>query len=546
MSLADGGDSFPFVWEHEADPERSWEWDDMHMPVALTPLAEDYVRVLGEGFNLVYELNEFPQRIYCRVWNGYAYFANDPHLPEPERAANEARWHTAQREAAKVTERFWTDEVLPEIREIETRLRAIPTDALEPADLAAAWDNAWADVGRMWKLHFLLIRGPYAVTEDLVDLYETLVPGAPPGEALRLIQGTEHELLETELGMERLAAIASANPAIAAALTAPLGLLNGAATSVSAADLESLEGGTEFVAEFNLFLDRHGHLGQPYDDLHLPSWAEEPSIVLAQLGSRLAIPPEPASQRRARLAADAAGLADRVRARLSERPEDLARFEELLVLARTIGPLTEVHNYWIDRMAQARIRAHAVRVAGRLVANGSLADPGHVFFLRRREVRDLILQPRDATGLIRDRQAEHDRRLRMQPPRRLGTDRPDAKPDRFDGARIASDDVNVLLGTGASAGVARGPARVAMGPADFGRIRPGDIIVCPSSNPSWVPLFTIAAGLITNTGGVLSHAAVVAREFALPAVVGTGDATTRIRDGRLVEIDGSTGSVRLL
>ncbi len=89
-------------------------------------------------------------------------------------------------------------------------------------------------------------------------------------------------------------------------------------------------------------------------------------------------------------------------------------------------------------------------------------------------------------------------------------------------------------------------ARVTLTQADFEAVRPGDIIVCPSSNPSWVPLFAIAGGLITNTGGVLSHAAVVAREFALPAVVGTGDATTRIADGRLVEIDGSSGVVRLL
>ena len=104
----------------------------------------------------------------------------------------------------------------------------------------------------------------------------------------------------------------------------------------------------------------------------------------------------------------------------------------------------------------------------------------------------------------------------------------------------------MLRGTGASAGVVTGPARVTLSQDDFGRIEPGDVIVCPSSNPSWVPVFTIAAGLVTNTGGVLSHAAVVAREFGLPAVVGTGDATTRIADGRLVEIDGTTGIVRLL
>ena len=118
--------------------------------------------------------------------------------------------------------------------------------------------------------------------------------------------------------------------------------------------------------------------------------------------------------------------------------------------------------------------------------------------------------------------------------------------DRFDGPRLTSDEPDVLRGTGASAGVVRGPARVMLTQDEFGRIEPGDIIVCPSSNPSWVPVFTIAGGLVTNTGGVLSHAAVVAREFGLPAVVGTVDATTRIADGRLVEIDGTAGIVRLL
>ncbi len=85
-----------------------------------------------------------------------------------------------------------------------------------------------------------------------------------------------------------------------------------------------------------------------------------------------------------------------------------------------------------------------------------------------------------------------------------------------------------------------------LGPEDFGRVQPGDIIIAPSSNPSWVPLFSIAGGLVTNTGGVLCHAAVVARELDLPAVVGTGDATTRIADGQMLELDGTTGFVRLL
>ena len=91
----------------------------------------------------------------------------------------------------------------------------------------------------------------------------------------------------------------------------------------------------------------------------------------------------------------------------------------------------------------------------------------------------------------------------------------------------------------------RSIARVVHGPDDFDRVRPGDIVVARASNPGWVPLFAIAGGFVTDTGGVLSHAAVVAREFGVPAVVGTGDATTRIDDGQIVELDGTTGYVRL-
>jgi len=109
-----------------------------------------------------------------------------------------------------------------------------------------------------------------------------------------------------------------------------------------------------------------------------------------------------------------------------------------------------------------------------------------------------------------------------------------------------ADPDGTLRGTGASAGVVRGRARVVLGPEDFDRVLRGDIIVAPASNPGWVPLFSIAAGFVTDTGGVLSHAAVVAREFGLPAVVGTGDGTKRITDGRIVEIDGAAGLVRFV
>jgi pyruvate,water dikinase len=198
-------------------------------------------------------------------------------------------------------------------------------------------------------------------------------------------------------------------------------------------------------------------------------------------------------------------------------------------------------------MSQARLRTLATRTGRRLVRDGVLGVPGDVFFLHRDEIADALRDGAGRTDLIEQRRAEHARNERLTPPYYLGKvpEKPPAG-DRFDGPRVPSAEGDVLTGTGASAGVVRGPARVVLSQEDFGRIESGDVIVCPSSNPSWVPVFTIAGGLVTNSGGELSHAAVGAREFGLPAVVGTTDATTRIADGRLVEIDGTAGTVRLL
>ncbi|AQZ69530.1 pyruvate, phosphate dikinase [[Actinomadura] parvosata subsp. kistnae] len=100
-----------------------------------------------------------------------------------------------------------------------------------------------------------------------------------------------------------------------------------------------------------------------------------------------------------------------------------------------------------------------------------------------------------------------------------------------------------FTGAPGSRGTATGTARIVRGPADFARVRPGDILVCPFTDPAWTPLLRVAAGVVTETGGVLSHAAIVARECAIPAVLGVPDATTVLRDGALITVDGTTGTV---
>jgi phosphoenolpyruvate synthase/pyruvate phosphate dikinase len=103
-----------------------------------------------------------------------------------------------------------------------------------------------------------------------------------------------------------------------------------------------------------------------------------------------------------------------------------------------------------------------------------------------------------------------------------------------------------LAGSGASPGVAEGIARVVTGPDDLARVQPGDVLVAATTTPAWTPLFPSLAALVTDTGGILSHAAVVAREYGIPAVVGAAGASTAIPDGVRVRVNGTTGVVVVL
>ena len=539
MTAASAPEAFPIVWREPFDPEVTWEWDDMHTPQALTPLGEDYVELLTQGFAYRYELLDVPCAVLVRVWNGYAYFGFRIDAPEVEHDAVMARYTERRRGRVPLTAAYWRDEGLPELQAMYREIDEIAVEDLAPARLADAWERAWTHGERAWQIHFYVITGPYQVLEDLADRYEALVENSTAAEAFGLVSGLVDELRLAEEGLEELTVAAAAVPAL------DVRLRSGEPATIE--EIEGLDGSAEFVARLRTFLAVHGHLGQIGEDLGQASWLEDPAPLLADIGKRLAQPPAPVRERWAARAAESEASADRVRAILADRPDELAEFETLLAAAREIGPLTEGHNYWIDRMCSDRLRRLAFRVGRRLVREGALDTVDDVMYLTRREVPGVLVGSLDARPLVAERRREHARRQALEPPRIVGKPKSEtSEPDRFDGRRFEPETDGTLRGTGASVGVVRGPARVVFGPEDFGRVARGDIIVAPASNPGWVPLFSIAAGFVTDTGGVLSHAAVVAREFGLPAVVGMGDATKRIADGRIVEIDGAAGLVRFV
>jgi phosphohistidine swiveling domain-containing protein len=534
-----GASAFPVDWDDPADAELSWEHDSMHMPFALSPLSIDYVRLIMDGIRFSHEVRKAPFRLPVRFVNGYTYMAVRYVVPEPHGPALDA--YTEQHRAfIAESEAYWADTAMPEIEASRAWFRSIPVATMPLDGLADAWAEAWERSARSWQIHFIAIRGAYQITDDLSDFYESVVTDAPPGAGLRLIQGQADVLHEVEVELDRLTAMVRSDPTLRAAF--------GEGAPPTMEQLAAMPAAADFMTELRGFLDAHGHLGGSFDDIAFPSWAEEPSMVLGDLARRLSVTDGPtAIDRRATLLAEAEAEADRLRALLTERSDELARFEALLEAGRAVGPLTEVHNYWIDRLTQSQIRSLGTRVGERLVTAGVVDRPEDVLYLDRTEVSEALREPHERRTVIAERRMRHEQQRAMRPPATIGKPAlPRAEADRFDGARFEATEDGTLRGTGASGGVVRGVARIMNGPSDFWKLTPGDIIVAPSSNPSWVPLFTVAGGALMNTGGVMCHAAVVAREVGLPAVVGLGDATTRIPDGATVELDGTTGLVRVL
>jgi len=221
-----------------------------------------------------------------------------------------------------------------------------------------------------------------------------------------------------------------------------------------------------------------------------------------------------------------------------------------------MAPLTPDHHFYIDQGANAHVRLVLMEVGRKLVEAGRLDQPDDVMFLRYNELRSLIgsATALDARGIVAGARQEREAAARLQPRDWVGTVTPSqlafpylinwGYPDRF--YQTQSEDQRIITGIGGSAGVIEGNARVVRTVDEFDEVRDGDILVCQMTNPAWVVLFTKIAGLVTDTGGTTSHPAVLAREFGIPAVIGTSVATQRIATGDRIRIDGTAGRVEIL
>ena len=381
------------------------------------------------------------------------------------------------------------------------------------------------------------------------ELYGELFEGATTLDALRLTQGFDNKTMEGDRALWRLSRAARSTPEVREILS------KHAAGEVIPA-LEKSAASQPFLADLRAWIAYYGQRLNSAFALGEPSWIEDPTPAIQNLQAYVAMPDLRPDMEPAALAAEREKSVAEARLKLAGYPQPIvARFETLLKAAQVAAIVHEDHNFWIDQRLFYHVRRVILEFGGRLAQAGTLDAVNDVFYLTPDELqngRDIPLK-----RLVQERKTEMEQFSHVTPPPMLGTmpafemtDGGSMVRALFKGemspANTSNREMNKAKGLPGSAGVARGTARVIHSLAEAGRLQPGDVLVTVSTEPPWTPLFATASAVVTDSGGVLSHSAVVAREYRIPAVVGTGNATTTFKDGQLIEVDGNAGIVRVV
>jgi pyruvate,water dikinase len=455
----------------------------------------------------------------------------------------------------------WREHSHPKYREI-VKLWAAKPPADRPGSELLEGIAALLDAGAAYYTAVQSII-PIAATSEIIfrSYYDRLVrrPGDPSGEVFLL--GYDSEPIRAEKALYDLAAWTREWPQLAAAVTEGSGeaiaeaLRSGrtpAGNGVAAVDPEQWE---EWCTRLQRHLDRYGHAVYNLDFVN-PVPADDPSALLETLKYFVRGQGKDPHQRQQLSAGRREELTREVSARLG--PRRRAVFRRLLRWAQQAAPVREDALADVG-LAWPLMRRMLLELGVRLTASGVIAAPADIFWLRLDEVRNAIgfglAAPGAAiTGMDRPARAEvvEQRKMLWRGQRKSAAPQllPESRwMERAFGsmmpARTLQKAGDVITGVGASSGQVSAPARLLHGPDDFASMQPGEVLVARMTTPAWTPLFAMASGVVTDVGGPLSHSSIVAREYGIPAVLGTGVATQRVSSGQQVKVDGDAGTVTL-
>jgi rifampicin phosphotransferase len=544
-------------------PKGTWQKDHGHFPLPISPFAAStHLKDAGQGQPMVDEWGLMPDSMTIRVI-GHEFYV---HIEPDDGGGNPPPWWVlglaarlipSLRRKLEVAQRAiegglleslpkqWETELKPKLAQEVRAYARIDLGALGDEHLFEHLDELTAFSVRNLQLHFRL-NMPFIIgVHDLAKTCKELLGWDAP-RALELLQGLSTATSAPLRELAAVAELARARPRAAALIRA------------GTPDLEDRlsDEDPEVAKRLRSWLEVWG-IRTIGGEAGAPSVAECPELVAQMLADLLEDSRTPdVAERRTALAAEA-------RSQL-RNPKQRARFDRVLAYAERSYPLREDNVILTDHLPVGLIRRVALEAGRRLVRRGALSNEVDALMLTAGELRGALVEgdgAADQRAKVSTRRSEHAW-VRAHPGPSVYGKSPGKLPD-LRGLPEAARRVNeallwemesewgapeatggtTLVGIAASPGSYRGRVRVIRSPEQLGLLRAGEVLVCPETSSAWMMVFRRAGALVTDHGSTLSHTAIVAREFALPAVVAIKAGTTRLRDGEEVIVDGSKGTV---
>jgi rifampicin phosphotransferase len=447
----------------------------------------------------------------------------------------------------------WYAEWKPDTMAGLEALKNVDRHSLTDSELEQHLDAVVAFVRERVHIHMLVTAADFVVAEFALACQDLL--GWDARKSLELLSGLSSQTTEPAIRLAELAGMARERPAVRDLLAR---LNDGAPRRLAQAD-------REFAAAFERYMREFGDRTLRWD-VNEPTVAEQPGLILRLIRDQIAGGYDPQAQAAALEQARAAAQAEALQLLAGRPPDDRRQFERALARARRAYPVREEHEFWLSNAPFAQLRYALLEVGQRMTERRQLGRAGDIAFLELEEARAAFRDRSDVGPVVKRRKGELAWVKAHPGPASYGK-APGAPPsfEAFppearhlmrvlmwqmnnvladeDGQAAPETDRAALRGLPAAPGQYTGPARIILGEAEFGKLQAGDVLICPTTQPPWSVLFPTIGALVTDGGGVLSHPAIIAREYRIPAVVATGNATSFLKDGQIVTVNGNDGIV---
>jgi pyruvate,water dikinase len=563
------------------DEKRFWFCDAQHWPTPFRPfdtiMVEYACKCLGQ-YNTRHLMVPPANGIDYRIHNGYLYMS--PIAVAPDKIAGRVpqfleragfyfqnwnslleKWHVKVRKIIDDLEAL-KFEPLPDVVPLEWILEGRGLD--NTYELIENYDRAIQLCYKAWQYHFEFLNLGYAAYLDFFGFCKDQFPDIPDQAMARMVQGIDVDLFRPDDELKKLARLAvetgvdealmsgSVDQALAAVAGRPNGKKWIDAWNAAKNPWFNFTSGNGFYSADKYWIE---HLDIPFG--YVRNY-----ISQVKKGKKIERPTAEVAAERERITKEYAELLDE-----DARPV----FEQKLGLARTVFPYVENHNFYIEHWSLGIFWRKMRELSRLFMSAGFWSDPEGMFYLNRNEVRDALFDycsawavGVDAVGPRYWPQRIEQRKkvmaaLATQKPQPALNEPPDVVTEPFTIMLwgITTDRINswlkgpgtnskLLTGMAASPGTVEGPARVIRSADELDQIKDGEILVTPVTAPSWAPVFSKISATVTDIGGMMSHAAIVCREYGLPAVTATGSASSVIKTGQRLRVDGSKGEVTIL